>query len=186
MAGIAHYERGARTTFPGLPAAAESVSDTIIGWLASTSDLPLTYVSGRGYDSGMWIEARHVMAIVGDDVVTVVAFCALLLFGVTLLIRHGAGTDRIAAIGILCVATLWLLFVMAGILRGDLARWSPLSVLLLAIGIETRPRDRHVPKASAAPDEEAIDRQSICGGSLTCDGIPQPDVACQLGAIVRS
>jgi hypothetical protein len=88
----------------------------------------------------MWAEVRHVLSLIGDETVTIVAFAGLLLYSLALLVR-GAASDRLVPVFILCIAASWLYLVIANLLTGDLARWSPLAVILFAIGTEHRAHD---------------------------------------------
>ena len=103
---------------------------------------------------------------------------ALLLFGIALLLRRETGLDSVPALGILGIAGLWLSLVTLGMLHGELARWSPLAVFLLAIGIETRARRR----TGARRENHLVDRQATGPSrrgtdTSACEELHQPDVA---------
>ena len=83
-------------------------------------------------------ELRHILALMGDQAVTVVAFAALLAYGMALLSANGGGIGRLAALLLIGGSAIWLLLAMTGIIRSNLANWSPAAVMLLAIGIEEK------------------------------------------------
>lgn len=83
-------------------------------------------------------EARQFLSLLGDDRVTILAFGAIILFAVHLLTNSQSPTERLWSIAILAVAILWMLLADAGMLGETVASWSPLAVLLLALGNEAR------------------------------------------------
>jgi len=87
-------------------------------------------------------ELRQILALMGDQAVTIAAFAALFAYGVRLLSVSAAGIGRLVALLILGSSTAWLLLAVTGIIRQDLANWSPAAVILLAIGIEGRAASR--------------------------------------------
>lgn len=82
------------------------------------------------------------LALMGDQKVTIASFVGLLFYGAFMVIRRGTASSRLRAIIIFGCAAVWLLVVIIGMISGDLARWSSLAVFLFAIGIEgsTSPR----------------------------------------------
>lgn len=81
---------------------------------------------------------REVLALMGDQRVTLAAFGGLLAYSLILLASADAWSGRVSALLLLCSTLTWFVLVLAGRLQGDLANWSPLAVLLLAIGREGR------------------------------------------------
>ena len=99
-------------------------------------------MQGLGEWKRMWNESRQILALIGDQAVTIAAFCALMVYGSALLLRSDTGSDLLRALITLGGAALWLLSVSAGLLENDLARWSPLAVFLFAIAVDGRATSR--------------------------------------------
>lgn len=112
----------------------------------------------------MWIEARQFLSLLGDDRVTVIAFGAIILFAVHLFRNSQTPAERAWSIAILAIATLWMLCANAGLLGKTIASWSPLAVLLLALGNEAR-RDR-------APGAEQASARRSCGAETDAPQLP--------------
>jgi hypothetical protein len=106
----------------------------------------------------MWIEARQFLSLLGDDRVTVIAFGAIILFAVHLFTSSQTPAERAWSIAILAIATLWMLCAIAGLLGKTMASWSPLAVLLLALGNEAS-RNR-APGAERASARRALGAQT--------------------------
>jgi len=100
------------------------------------------------------------LALAGDQRVTVAAFLGLLLYGTALLLGRRSRSGRIRALLIIGGAALWLLCALTAIILGDLARWSSLAVFLFAIGVEggTSIRPAHKPQRSRIPQPESTMR----------------------------
>ncbi|MBA2935234.1 hypothetical protein HZF05_14190 [Sphingomonas sp. CGMCC 1.13654] len=84
----------------------------------------------------MWLESRQVLALLGDQKITIASFVALMFYGAFMIIRRGTALSRLRAIIIFGCAAVWLLVVITGVILGDLAQWSSLAVFLFAIGVE--------------------------------------------------
>jgi hypothetical protein len=123
----------------------------------------------------MGIEARQFLSLLGDGRVTVLAFGAIILFAVHLLTNSQSPAERLRSLAILAVATLWMLLADAGMLGETVASWSPLAVLLLALGNEARQeRSSDVKPASpkgdrVAPTDDtiAVPECRLCDGGQT-------------------
>jgi hypothetical protein len=76
----------------------------------------------------MWYESRRILALIGDQRVTIAAFFGLLLYGSALLASRSAQSARVRALLITGGAALWLLAAMIAIIPGDLASWSSFAV----------------------------------------------------------
>jgi hypothetical protein len=87
----------------------------------------------------------------GGEIVTVAAFAALLLYGLMLFATADGRIGRFAALLISASSGTWLVLVVMGPLRTGLASWSPVAVMLLAIGMEGR---------AVSYPERSVDRQS--------------------------
>ncbi len=66
-------------------------------------------------------ELRHILALMGDQAVTCVAFAALLIHGALLFSTNGSGIGRLTALLLLCSSATWPLLAMTGLIRTDLA-----------------------------------------------------------------
>jgi hypothetical protein len=120
----------------------------------------------------MGIEARQVLSLLGDGRVTMLAFGAIILFAVHLVKNSQSPAERLWSIAILAVATLWMLIADAGMLRETVASWSPLAVLLLALGNEAR-RERSPamkPASSSNDCREPTDNSKALPESGLRDG----------------
>lgn len=84
----------------------------------------------------MWLDSRQMLALLGDQKVTIASFVGLLFYGAFMVIRRGTTSSRLKAIIIFGCAAVWLLVVIIGMIPGDFAQWSSLAVFLFAIGIE--------------------------------------------------
>jgi hypothetical protein len=141
--------------------------------LANRAAVPLI-VAGI-WDVGMWTEGRPFLAAFGGAGVTVLAFGGLFLFGVRLIHRDDSPARKTAAGLVLGASALWLLLVLAGEVRSNLAGWSPLAVMLLALGIEIRSA-----RISSSRSDPQADTRAEAGGAKrsgdghTCTGA-QPD-----------
>lgn len=125
----------------------------------------------------MWSESRRLLALVGDQVGTITAFCGLMAYGVVLLLRVRTRADRIRAFVTLGGSMLWLMCVSAGWLHNDLARWSPLAVFLFAVAIDGRTSSRtrrlSTEKLKPLPQTEQLDGKPISGPAF---GSGQPEI----------
>jgi hypothetical protein len=113
----------------------------------------------------MLSESRQILALLGDQSVTIAAFIGLLVYGIALLARSASGPDLGRALMILCIAMLWLACASTGIFGRDLAPWSPLSVFLLAVGLERRGRSSgrtasETPPGSTSPVQACGDPEA--------------------------
>jgi len=100
-------------------------------------------------------EARQFLSLLGDGRVTILAFGAIILFAVHLLTNSQSPTERLWSIAILVVSTLWMLFADAGMLGETVASWSPLAVLLLALGNEARQERSPAGKPASSRSDRA-------------------------------
>ncbi|PXA84805.1 hypothetical protein DMC47_39300 [Nostoc sp. 3335mG] len=120
----------------------------------------------------MGLEARRILALIGDQRVTIAAFLGLLLYGAVLLVGRRSRSGRVRAILIIGGAALWLLATATVFITGDLARWSSFAVFLFAIGVEggTSIRPAHKPQRSGVPQPDSTTREVGMPGNSAVQG----------------
>lgn len=81
-------------------------------------------------------ELRFILATMGEETVTIASFAALLLYGLVLFAMTNGSIGRFAAILVFGSSATWLVLVALGPIHDGRAGWSPVAVILLAIGME--------------------------------------------------